>query len=403
MRIHKLSFYIYLSAFVLVLGLLVGNSNPAYADQTVKKPHQMVCAKGQDEVRCHAHVVTDEKGKPDVTVSPYGLGPAQFRGAYGVSGVAGTNQTIAIVDAYDDPSAFSDLNTYSNYFGIPALTSCPVSQGTTSHPCFQKVNQNGGTSYPSRNGGWALEISLDVQAAHAMCQNCNILLVEASNASYNNLMTAVDRAVNMGAKVVSNSYGSNEFSGETTYDTHFNKPGIAFTFSSGDSGYGASYPAASKYVTAVGGTTLNLSGNSYISESVWDGAGSGCSLYESQPAWQSSLSLTGCARRIIADVSADADPDTGAAVYDTTPYSGYRGWFQVGGTSLASPIIAATYALAGIPSGTNANSLPYNNLSALHDVIDGSNGFCNPSYLCTGISGFDGPSGLGTPNGLTAF
>ncbi len=371
----------------------------AYAQKT-DKPHQAVCGKHQDEFNCDARVVVDGKGQPDVTSIPSGYGPTQLRGAYNIPGTVSTNQTIAIVDAYDAPNILADLNKYSATFGIPGINSCPVAQGTTASPCFQKVNQNGGNSYPQKNSGWDLEISLDVEVAHAMCQNCNILLVEASSATYNNLMTAVDRAVSMGAKIVSNSYGSSEFNGETVYDAHFNKPGIAFTFSSGDSGYGTSYPAASQYVTAVGGTTLNLSNNSYLSESVWNGTGSGCSVYENKPAFQHD---SGCSKRTIADVSADADPNTGAAVYDSEGYYGLKGWFQVGGTSLASPIIAATYAYGGIPAGTFANSLPYGNPSALHDVTSGSNGSCNPAYLCTGQVGYDGPSGLGTPNGSAAF
>ncbi len=395
-----LSLFIFLFASPLSVlpAYAQGNGN---AQNVVKKPNQAVCGKVKDEFNCHSHVVTNEKGKPDVTFSPHGLGPAQFTGAYGVSGITSTNQTIAIVDAYDHPYAFQDLNTYSNYFGLQTMASCPVTQGTTSRPCFQKVNQNGQSFYPQRNSGWALEIALNIEAAHAMCQNCNILLVEASSASYNNLMAAVDRAVTMGAKVVSNSYGSNEFSGETTYDPHFNKPGVAFTFSSGDSGYGASYPAASRYVTAVGGTTLFVdSNNSYVGETVWNGAGSGCSAYESKPSWQTD---TGCSKRTIADVSADADPNTGAAVYDSYPYQGFKGWFQVGGTSLAAPIVAATYALAGIPSGVMANSLPYSNSTGLHDIISGTNGSCGGTYLCTGLTGYDGPTGLGSPNGLLAF
>lgn len=168
------------------------NTTPAQALK-IKKFHQSVCGKQKDEFRCHAQVVTDEKGKPDVTTSPYGLGPAQFLGAYNVSSATSTNQTIAIVDAYDDPNILSDLNKYSTYFGIPQMSSCPVSQGTTQKPCFQKVNQNGKTSYPAKNSSWALEISLDVEVSHALCQNCNILLVEANTASYTNLMAAVDR------------------------------------------------------------------------------------------------------------------------------------------------------------------------------------------------------------------
>lgn len=400
-KINPVVFFITVPLFFVFAFLLVSLvNNQKVSANVIKRNHIAVCGKNKDEFNCHAHVITDEKGKPDVTFSPYGLGPAQLRGAYNLSGTTNTNQTIAVVDAYDHPNIFSDLNTYSAYFGIPQMNSCPVSQGTTSHPCFQKVNQNGGSFYPQKNSSWAVEIALDVETVHALCQNCNILLVEASSATYSNLMTAVDRAVTMGAKVVSNSYGSSEFSSETQFDSHFNKPGVAFTFSSGDSGYGTSYPAASRYVTAVGGTTLSMNGNTYVNESVWNGSGSGCSLYESKPSWQTD---TGCAKRTIADVSADADPNTGAAVYDSVPYFGYKGWYTVGGTSLASPIVASAYALGGIPGGVVANQLPYNNASSLHDVTSGSNGSCIVPYLCTGVAGYDGPTGLGSPNGTLAF
>ncbi|MBI3624475.1 S8 family serine peptidase, partial [Candidatus Saccharibacteria bacterium] len=269
---------------------------------------------------------------------------------------------------------------------------------------FTKVNQRGGTSYPATNSGWALEIALDVETAHQTCQNCKLILVEADSSSYTNLMTAVDEARTLGATVISNSYGSGEFSGETSFDSYFNHPGVVFTFSSGDSGYGATYPAASPYVTAVGGTSLYLNANnSWLGESVWNGAGSGCSAYESKPGFQSD---SGCVKRTIADVSADADPYTGAAVYDSIRYQGRLGWFQVGGTSLASPLIAGIYGLAGgVSQSTQANSVPYslvNYSTNLHDITTGSNGSCG-TYLCNGVSGYDGPSGLGSPLGFGAF
>jgi subtilase family serine protease len=214
------------------------------------------------------------------------------------------------------------------------------------------------------------------------------------------MMTAVDRAVTLGAKVVSNSYGAPEFSGETAYDSHFNVPGVAFTVSSGDSGYGVEYPAASRYVTAVGGTSLLLNTDgSYNQEVAWSGTGSGCSAFELKQPWQID---TGCAKRMVADVSAVADPNTGAAVYSSVSYFGQRGWFQVGGTSLSAPIVAAVYAISGNTSGA-ANSLPYRNLAALNDVTSGNNGSCGGTYFCTALTGFDGPTGLGSPNGFAAF
>jgi subtilase family serine protease len=271
------------------------------------------------------------------------------------------------------------------------------------------VNQTGGTSYPAKNGGWALEISLDIEIAHAACPLCKILLVEASSNSFANLMAAEDYAA-AHATVVSNSWGGSESSSETGYDSHLNHPGVPITVSSGDNGYGVEWPAASQYVTAVGGTTLKLNANNTrASETVWSGSGSGCSAYEPKPTWQHDA---GCStHRTVADVAADADPNTGAAVYDSTPYCTFlwfgcsTGWYQVGGTSLASPIIAAVYALAGNGKNTNYGSYPYTSapVGSLYDVTSGSNGNCGGSYLCTAGTGYDGPTGLGSPNGIGGF
>lgn len=351
--------------------------------------------------RCHARVIVDSQGKPQTTTIPKGYGPAQFLGGYNLgSGTAAGNPIIAIVNAYDHPNILSDLNKYSTTFKIPQMSACSGTITSASGPCFQKVDQNGGTNYPRTNSGWALEIALDVEVAHAICQNCKILLVEAASNSYSDLMTAVNRARIMGANVISNSYGSGEFSGETSFDSNFQGFNGAITFSSGDAGYGTSYPAASPYVTAVGGTTLNLnSDNSYKSESAWSGSGSGCSLYETSKPSSLQPALEGCTNRIIADVSAVADPNTGAAVYNSVRYQGKKGWFQVGGTSLSAPLIAGVYALSG-----NYTSLPYSLAtgSNMRDVVTGSNGSCGTA-LCNAVTGFDGPTGLGTPNGSGAF
>jgi len=355
--------------------------------------------------RCAARVVVDDAGNAKANAAlPSGYGPQQFLAAYNLPGSASLTPgpVVAIVDAYDDPNIAGDLKTYSTKFGIPVLPACSGSIQSSAVSCFQKMNQNGGTnSFPRSNSGWALEISLDVETIHAACQNCRILLVEANSSGYADLLRAVDTAVAHGAAVVSNSWGSNEFSGEASYDSHFNHRGVAFTFSAGDGGYGVEYPAASQYVTAVGGTTLLVNpDNSYLSESAWNGTGSGCSAYEGKPSWQTDLA--GCAKRTVADVSADADPATGAAVYDSVRYDGQAGWFQVGGTSLASPLIAATYALGGVPAAISANAVPYLSTGTLHDVLTGSNGNCG-SYLCHAGAGYDGPTGLGTPNGTSAF
>ncbi len=353
--------------------------------------------------RCHALVQVDQAGAPRAATLPSGYGPLDLQAAYSLpSDVAGSGQTIAIVDAYDAPKAESDLGVYRKTYGLPACT--------TVNGCFRKVNQRGGTTYPRSNQGWALEISLDLDMASAVCPNCKILLVEADSNSYANLLAAVQTAVNLGATAISNSWGSSEFSSEASSQTPFcnaSAAGIAVTASSGDSGYGASFPAASTCVTAVGGTTLARSSSAPRgwAEVAWSGAGSGCSAFIAKPVWQTD---TGCSNRTIADVSAVADPNTGVAVYDTNGYFGRKGWFVVGGTSASAPIIAGVFALAGnAKTGSVMQSYPYNavaaNPSVVNDVAGGSNGSCNPLYLCTAVAGYDGPTGLGTPNGSAGF
>ncbi|MGH3158460.1 MAG: carboxypeptidase regulatory-like domain-containing protein [Streptosporangiaceae bacterium] len=345
---------------------------------------------------------------PDTT--PAGYGPSDLQSAYNLpSSSAGNGETVAIVDAYDDPDAEADLQAYRAQYGLPV---CDTANG-----CFQKVNENGQTSpLPPAAGdsGWDVEESLDVDMVSATCQNCHIILVEANSNSNTDLYTAEDTAVTMGAKFVSNSWGGCEYSGETSDDTYFNHPGVAIAVASGDYGYDnyqegcdtPSYPAASQYVTSVGGTSLTQ--DSSVSrgwtETTWSpdpqATGSGCSQYEPKPTWQTD---TGCSNRTTNDVSAVADPNTGVAIYDS--YSD-GGWAEEGGTSVASPIIAATYALAGTPvAGTYPSSYPYQHTSSLNDITSGSNydQSCTPAYLCTAGPGYDGPTGLGTPDGVTAF
>ncbi len=300
------------------------------------------------------HVAAGHRG-PEVTSGPVGLGPADIQSAYRLGGLQpAAGATVAIVDAYDDPAAESDLATYRSTYGLPACT--------TANGCFAKVNENGATApLPAGDYGWAEEISLDLDAVSAACPGCHILLVEANGPNTDDLMAAVDTAARLGATAISNSYGGAEDSTILAADPHLNHPGIAITASSGDSGYGVSWPASSPYVTAVGGTTLTKAGNSRgWSESAWSGAGSGCSAYEPKPSWQHD---PGCANRTVADVSADADPNSGLGVYDTYNscgssslcdllislglVQGADGWIQVGGTSLSSPLVASIYALAG--------------------------------------------------------
>jgi subtilase family serine protease len=357
--------------------------------------HRPVCGgpAAGDDARCHAWVRTDQNGTPSASATPNGYGPADLQAAYRLpSQTAGAGQTVAIVDAYGYSSAESDLAVYRAQFGLPPCT--------TANGCFRKVDQRGGTKFPKQNCGWAQETALDLDMVSATCPNCKILLLQADSASMTNLGAAVDTAVKLGATVVSNSYGGPESSGELGSDTHYNHPGVAITVSSGDNGYGVQYPAASQYVTAVGGTSLAKTANGFT-ETAWNGAGSGCSSYEPKPSWQTD---TGCAKRTVADVSAVADPNTGVAVYDSFRCSGSAGWMVFGGTSVAAPLIAGVYALAGNAASTSyPSSLAYSSVTSLTDVTAGSNGSCGGSYLCTAGTGYDGPTGLGSPIGTSAF
>ena len=330
------------------------------------------------------------------TVSPSGYWPRDIQSAYGLtssSGASGSGQTVAIVDAYHDPTAIHDVGVYRKQFSLPALSAC----GSAS-PCITQVAQDGSTNYPNTSPSWSEEISLDLDMVSAVCPNCNILLVEATSNSFANLGTAENYAA-AHATYVSNSYGGSEFSGESAYDTaYYNHPGDVITVSAGDSGYGVEYPAASPFVTAVGGTTLNRASNGRgWTETVWSGTGSGCSAYETAQPWQPSTSS--CSKRTVADVSADANPNTGVAVYDTV---NEPGWLVFGGTSVASPIIASVYALAH--HATSAQGL-YG--AALNHVTSGTNARRCTTYLCNAADslsgGYNGPTGNGTPNGTVGF
>ncbi|MFE8949841.1 putative Ig domain-containing protein [Streptomyces sp. NPDC007856] len=367
-----------------------------------KVPTQHLCATAEPgHASCFAQRRTDIKQRLASAVAaaaPSGLSPANLHSAYNLPTAAGSGMTVGIVDAYNDPNAESDLATYRSTYG---LSSCTKANG-----CFKQVSQTGSTtSLPTNDTGWAGEEMLDIDMVSAVCPNCSIILVEANSASMADLGAAENEAVALGAKFVSNSWGGSESSSQTSDDTsYFKHPGVAITVSSGDSAYGAEYPATSQYVTAVGGTALTTASNSRgWSESVWhtnstEGTGSGCSAYDPKPSWQTD---TGCAKRMEADVSAVADPATGVAVYDT--YGG-TGWAVYGGTSASSPIIASVYALAGTPGASDYPAkYPYSHTSNLYDVTSGNNGSCSPSYFCTAGTGYDGPTGWGTPNGTAAF
>jgi subtilase family serine protease len=341
------------------------------------------------EARCHSFVVVDSAGALVSTATPSGYGPTSLRAAYQVTGSGSASTLVAIVDAYHYANAESDLAVYRSQYGLPPCTKA--------NGCFRQVDQNGGTNYPSTNLGWNQEAALDLDMVSAMCPGCSIVLVEASSATLANLAKSVSTAASLGAHVISNSYGGGE-SGSSSYESYYNHPGIAVTVSSGDSGYGVQFPASSPHVTAVGGTSLKTATNSRgWSETAWSGAGSGCSTTYAKPTWQTD---TGCSLRSVADVSAVADPNTGVAVYGPTTRRA-SGWLVFGGTSVAAPLVGGIYAVNG--GAVNYGANPYANVGALFDVTSGSNGSCGGSYLCTSGVGYDGPTGLGTPNGVSAF
>ncbi len=372
---------------------------------------------GPEQVHClgdiHSHRAHNGRIAPDLTSGPVGYGPSDLQSAYKLAGTSGHGRTVALVDAFDDPKAQSDLAVYRKTFGLPACT--------TSNGCLTKLNQSGKAApLPKGDYGWAEEESLDLDMVSAACPTCHIALVEANGTDSTSLSKAEKSAAALpGVVSISNSWGGSEDSSTLAADRAFRQPGVAITASSGDSGYagGVIWPASSRYVTAVGGTSLAKASNARgWTETAWSGSGSGCSTNEPKPSWQHD---SGCARRTVADVSSVADPNTGVGIYDTYNNcgsssacdaliqagveQGLDGWAQVGGTSASSPVIASIYALAGNTASTVDGSYPYGHRSSLNDVTSGSTGACTQAYLCNAGPGYDGPTGLGTPIGTGAF
>ncbi len=390
----------------------------------------------------------------------FGLRPADLHAVYQLPITTASTQTIALVDAYDDTTAEHDLGVYDQEFG---LAGCTAVNG-----CLTQVNQRGeagnlpvakSNKEKQEADEWALETSLDIEVARAVCQSCRIALVEADSASFSDLEAAEETAVGLGATEISDSWGGPECAEgpggrECIPDSSaFNHSGVVITAAAGDDGYldwdaeeglekgYADYPATSPHVVAVGGTRLSLGpGSTWAGETVWNGdgaGGGGCSVGLTAAPWQLDTAdwpSVGCGtRRAVADVSADADPYTGVAIYDSTPESPTQAapdWIPLGGTSLASPLIASVFALAGgvsVPDSP-AKTLYENEIAtpgSLHDVASGSNGECSqPFQQATGVSGctelqeaiscseeaiclaktgYDGPTGVGTPDGIAAF
>ena len=441
--------------------------------------------------RARAHPLGITRSKPVVAVKAsegdFGLRPADLHSVYQLPNTGASSQTIALVDAYNDLTAEADLKIYDKEFGLPECTGA--------NGCFAQLNQNGTSGklpFPASGNereaeeahcknetgeageaackeveeaeGWSEEISLDIQVSHATCENCKIVLIEAESPAFADLEAAERSAVKLGAGEISNSWGGPQPAETPTEDdaSAFNHPDTVITAAAGDDGYlnwddaetsgYADFPATSPHVVAVGGTRLQGPlgpGETWAGETVWNGSGAGgggCSVELIAPPWQQSVpdwTAVGCANhRAVADVSADADPYTGVASYDSgveCPYeeggveqTGH--WCTIGGTSLASPLIASAFALAG---GANGAAYPaqtlYENASdnptTLHDVLSGSNGECSKPFnneegfaagtsgctiseeaaqcseepICVAGSGYDGPTGVGTPNGILAF
>ncbi len=348
--------------------------------------------------------------------TPGFLTPQSLHAAYALptEQISGSAQTVAVVDAYDDPTAEADLGVYDAEFGLPACTSA--------NGCFRKLDEQGKASpLPPTEGSWAGETSIDVQMVHAICQICHVLLVEAESEGFSDLGAAVDTAVAAGATEISNSYAGPEEPSYGEFGAAYDHPGVVIAAASGDCGYlnvacgwkeAANFPADFPDVVAVGGTRLTSSKGAWKS-TVWSDGGSGCSLVFAAASWQQDLRefpATGCASgRAVADVAAIGDPNTGVDIYDSTPEGsgGPTGWGVWGGTSVASPIIAAEFALAG---GAHGVAYPAATLyshngegGAVYDVLSGANGSCAGASSCQAALGYDGPTGVGSPIGLRAF
>jgi DNA-binding beta-propeller fold protein YncE len=374
---------------------------PYSANPPANKPYRTCPPPTKTRYTCSAVAVpagAQDRVRPSLEGSGElgGFSPADLASAYKLPSKGGSGLTIAIVAAYDYPTAEADLAVYRSRYGLSACT--------TANGCFKKVNQKGETkNYPEPEWGWSTEMALDLDMASAICPECKIILVEGNEPYDAELWAAVDTAAALGATVISNSWGRDESASELEGDKHFNHPGVPITAATGDWGYGTLYPAASPYVIAVGGTSLRKDAGSTRgwTEEVWSGAGSGCSPYEAKPKWQTDAK---CGKRVIADVAAVSDPATGVSIYDSYEF---EGWSVFGGTSAATPILAGVEALSSGATRAAGPEAFYKAPTWLADITVGQNALgyagvaCTPptesEYLCTGELGYDGPTGNGVP------
>jgi subtilase family serine protease len=416
-------------AVLTTLGLLTGFAAPPTAAATGARPapratpaSRAVCPPAHGRtVSCQARVVTESGSLRALALTgPSGITPVQLSRAYGLPDPRGdtwvpNGRKVVIVDAYDNPHAEFDLAVYRQTFGLPPCT--------TANGCFKKISQDPALPLPPGNVAWGQEIDLDLQMASAICPRCKLTLVAAASADLADIARAVARAHSRKTSAISNSYATDESPEAAFFEPVYDDPGIAVTAASGDAGYAATFPASSPHVIAVGGTTLtrDVTTPRGWTETAWSGGGSWCSsLFDTQP-WQSALvsgdpSGAACTRRTVADVAVVGDPVTGVAVYDSYGSVGGDNWYVFGGTSVGAPIVGALFALAGDAVQNPTYPYPaqrlYEQRAALHDVTSGYNGntvndcwpaSASPYYLCHAQAGYDGPTGLGTPNGLTAF
>lgn len=400
---------------LLALGLL---ATPAIAASPAQAATVACPAASPGQLTCAVLDSIPSSAAPGVQASaPAGYSPAQLQDAYGLQAAnEGMRQTVAVIEAGGDPNAAADLAVYRTQYGLPACTS--------SDGCLTTINQTGGTTLPPPDTGYTQQIPTDLEMVSAVCPNCHLLLVEANDNAITDLGQAVDEAVSQGARIVDFSYYGPEDPGEATqWDPYFNHPGVAITAAAGNSGYTGgplNYPAASPYVTSVGGTVLNPAGATGCTtsqagargwcETAWSQATSGCSQYEPKPSWQGATGCTGRADNDLAGVaSSTGSPSAPVAVYDSYNTTG---WIETGETGVAAPVIAGIYADAGTP-GTSDNpaSYPYQHpgggyvnpgtaypyFDGLNDITSGSTGTCSVTDLCTSAAGWDGPAGLGSP------
>ncbi len=329
--------------------------------------------------------------------APAGYGPAELQSAYNLvpaAATGGAGQTVALLEVGDDPNAVSDFNAYRAQYGLPA---CDTATGAG---CLTVVNDAGQAApLPAADPAWAVQSSMDADTIAAVCANCHVLLAEAPSAALAMISLPNVYAVDHARIAVAGFGELSTVNSSALYQ--YGMYGVEIVAAAGDDGYGTQYPASSQFVTSVGGTTLEQAPTTTRgwTEAAWAGTGSGCVASQFKPSWQAD---TGCAGRTQNDVAAVADPQTGVSFYDTYPSGG--GWGVGGGTNVSAAIVAATYALAGTPeAGSFPAQYPYRAGGGLYPVTSGSNGTCAPAYLCTAGAGFNGPAGLGTPDGTAAF